>query len=110
MKTIRGPFRKQVASDIVRDGLGVELLSGDQVVAEVFRSDPDHSLIVTTFDNHVPLVAIEELVAVARDRLREFEDGTPLPVYVSPAAEQGHSSEPGLGVPLLIVTLSGPGH
>jgi hypothetical protein len=86
MKTIRGPFRKQVASDVIRDGLGVELLAGDEVVAEVFRCDADHSLIITTFNNDVPLVAIEELIAAARDRLREFEDGTPLPVYVSPAA------------------------
>lgn len=84
MKIIRGPFRKQVASDVVRDGLGVELLSGDHVVAEVFRCDSDYSLIITTFGNDLPLVAIEELIAVARDRLREFEDGTPLPVYLSP--------------------------
>lgn len=86
MKTIRGPFRKQVASDVVRDGLGMELLSGDQIVAEVFRCDGDHSLIISTFDNNVPLIAIEELIAKARERLAEFEDGTPLPVYVSPTA------------------------
>jgi hypothetical protein len=86
MKTIRGPFRKQVASDVVRDGLGLELLSGDEVVAEVFRCDADHSLIITTFDHELPLVAIEELIAEARERLGAFEDGTPLPVYVSPTA------------------------
>lgn len=86
MKTIRGPFRKQVASDVHRDGLGLELLSGDEVVAEVFRCDADHSLIITTFNNDVPLVVIEEFIAVARDRLREFHDGTPLPVYIPPVA------------------------
>jgi hypothetical protein len=86
MKTIRGPFRKQIASDVVRDGLGVELLSADQVVAEIFRCDADHSLIITTFDNDVPLVAIEELIALARERLGAFEDGTPLPIYVSRTA------------------------
>ena len=86
MKIIRGPFRKQVVSDMVRDGLGVELFSDDQVVAEVFRCDADHSLIITTFENDVPLVAIEELVTVARDRLQAFEDGTALPVNVSPTA------------------------
>jgi hypothetical protein len=86
MKMIRGPFRKQLASDVVRDGLGVELLSGDQVVAEVFRCDADHSLIITTFDNDVPLVAIEDLITVARERLAEFEDGTPLPAHGSPTA------------------------
>lgn len=86
MKTIRGPFRKQVASDVVRDGLGVELLSGDQVVAEVFRCDGDHSLTICTFGHDVPLVTIEELIAEARKRLAAFEDGTPLPVYASPTA------------------------
>ncbi len=86
MKTIQGPFRKQLASDVNRDGLGVELLAGDEVVAEVFRCDADHSLIITTFDNDVPLVVIEELIAMARNRLQEFEDGTPLPVYISPKA------------------------
>jgi hypothetical protein len=86
MKDIRGPFRKQLASDVVRDGLGLELLSGDQVVAEVFRCDADHSLIITTFGNDVPLIAIEELIAEARLRLGEFEDGTPLPVFVPRSA------------------------
>lgn len=86
MKTIQGPFRKQLASDVNRDGLGVELLSGDDVVAEVFRRDADHSLIITTFNNDVPLVVIEEFIAAAQDRLHTFEDGTSLPVYVSPVA------------------------
>ena len=84
MKTIRGPFHKVVASDVIRDGLGVELVAGGETVAEVFRCDADHSLVITTFNNDVPLVAIEELIAVARARLRAFEDGTSLPVYVSP--------------------------
>jgi hypothetical protein len=87
MKTIRGPFHKVVGSDVIRDGLGVELVAGDVTVAEIFRCDADHSLIVTTFNNDVPLVAVEELIAVARARLREFEDGTPLPVYVPPMAQ-----------------------
>lgn len=69
----------QVASDIVRDGLGVELLAGDEVVAEVFRCDADHSLIATTFAQEVPLVALERLFAFARERLSPFEDGSPLP-------------------------------
>src|SRR4051794_1065006 len=43
-------FRIQLASDIVRDGLGVELLdSDDRVVAEVFRCDADNTVIVRTF-------------------------------------------------------------
>lgn len=72
-------YRMQVASDVIRDDLGVELLSesGD-VVAEVFRSDREHSVILSTFGNDIPLAAIESLMAYAKDRLDPFEDGTPL--------------------------------
>lgn len=57
----------------------MELLDNDKVVAEVFRCDADNTLTVTTFGHDVPLVALEELVSFARERLSEFEDGTPLP-------------------------------
>jgi len=41
-------YRFQVASDIVRDGLGVELTdSRGNVLAEVFRCDADNSLKVS---------------------------------------------------------------
>lgn len=83
METIRKPFQHQIVSDVIRDGIGVELLSGDQVVAEVFRCDADRSLIVTTFGNNLPLIVIEQLIAVAREKLQAFEDGTPLPACIS---------------------------
>jgi hypothetical protein len=70
----------QIASDIQRDGLGAELLNGkNEIVAEVFRCDRDNSLTLNTWDNDVPLPAIEMLIRVARKRLGEFDDGTPLP-------------------------------
>lgn len=72
-------FRTQFASDIVRDGLGVELLGpDDRIVAEVFRCDADHTLTVRTFEG-VPIQIIEELLAFSRAELERFEDGTPLP-------------------------------
>jgi hypothetical protein len=46
----------------------VELLSGDQVVAEVFVVMPN-SLIITTFENEVPVIAIEELITKAQTGL-----------------------------------------
>ena len=40
----------QVASDVVRDGLGLELLDPTgNVVAEVFRADADKTLHINTF-------------------------------------------------------------
>ena len=72
-------FTTQIASDVVRNGLGVELKdSAGTIVAEVFRCDADHTVIVTTFDNDVPIQAIEQLLERARSVLDPFEDGAPL--------------------------------
>jgi len=79
-KIISAPFDMQVASEVIRDGLGVELLADGEVVAEVFRCDANHSLVLNTFGNDIPLVEIERLISRARNRLDAFEDGTPLPV------------------------------
>jgi len=79
MKIATGPFATQIASDVLRDGLGVELLSDGDVVAEVFRSDKDKSLIITTFGHDIPLVEVERLISRARQELGTFEDGTALP-------------------------------
>ena len=78
-------FKYQIASDIVRDGLGLELLNtnGD-VVAEVFRCDRDHSVIVSTLGNDLPAGEIEALIAKAKIELDPFEDGTPLASAFSP--------------------------
>jgi hypothetical protein len=72
-------FQTQVVSDVVRDGLGIELISPDgSVVAEVFRLDAAHSVSVSLFADAVPLAAIELLLQRARNELGRFEDGTPL--------------------------------
>jgi len=72
-------YATQVASDIDRDGVGVELLSETgEVVAEVFRSDRDHTAVVNTFSFDVPLRALELLLAQANARLNPFEDGSGL--------------------------------
>jgi hypothetical protein len=73
-------YRYQVASDVIRDGLGVELIEADgNVVAEVFRCDADNSLTVTLYAEAVPFAHIEKLVGMVRKNLGEFEDGTRLP-------------------------------
>ena len=73
----------QIASDISRDGMGAELLNFDgEAIAEVFRSDRDHTLMLSAFNNDVPLEAIFELVEYAMKRLDPFEDGTPLTAMV----------------------------
>ena len=74
-------WNTQVASDVQRDGLGVELLdSRGNVVAEVFRCDANNSVFVNSFDNAIPLTVFEWLLQYARAQLGTFEDGTPLPL------------------------------
>ena len=77
-------WRTQLTSDIVRDGLGLELIDAvEGVVAEVFRCDADHTLAVSLF-RVLPFAAVEWLVESARERLGPFEDGTPLPARLAP--------------------------
>jgi hypothetical protein len=74
-----GPFLLDLASDVTRNGLGLQLLDAEEnFVAEIFRSDADHTVRLTTWGNEVPLAAIELLVRSARDALDPFVDGTPL--------------------------------
>jgi hypothetical protein len=72
------PLKFQTASDIVRDGIGVELVDENgNVLAEVFRSDREHTVVVATFKD-VPLEDIEELLRFAHGRLDPFDDGSSL--------------------------------
>lgn len=80
MKRFVGQYHTKVASDIIRDGLGVELWdSNDNVVAEVFRYDANLTILVNTFNNNIPLSILESLINFARERLEPFEDGSSLP-------------------------------
>ena len=72
-------WRTQLASDVVRNGVGIELVNVvDRVVAEVFRCDADRSVTITVFER-LPLIVMEQFLKTARSQLGEFEDGTPLP-------------------------------
>ena len=59
-----------VFSDVAdRDGLGVELWDGDSQLAEAFRDDTAGTFTFTTFDQDLPVVLVEEFLALARRRL-----------------------------------------
>ena len=80
MKRVVGAYHIKVASDIVQDGLGVELWDNcDYGVAEVFRCDANKTISLRTFDHDVPLCIIETLIKFSRERLEPFEDGSSLP-------------------------------
>lgn len=61
--------RIQFASDVVRDGMGVELLDENhKVVAELFRSDVTGSFHLNTFGNDVPISDVRSLFDAAAER------------------------------------------
>jgi hypothetical protein len=81
-------WRTQLASDVERDGLGLELLDrSGAVCAEVFRCDRDRSVTVTAFVPALPSEALAWLCSEAARRLSPFEDGSPLPEQ--PAWQEG---------------------
>lgn len=77
-----GNYRYQIASDVIRDGLGLELVdddSHDYVIAEVFRSDKDKTLTFRCFSAvELPLSIIDQMIEIAKRELDPFEDGSPL--------------------------------
>lgn len=53
-----------IASDVSkRDGIGVELWLGDEIIMEVFRDDSKLVREVTLFRQDVPLELVEEAIA-----------------------------------------------
>jgi hypothetical protein len=62
-------WKVQLASDIHRDGMGLELLDSGVVVAEIFRCDRSKTIIVTTFKNDIPLEIFERYYRTAWARL-----------------------------------------
>ncbi|WP_371766061.1 hypothetical protein [Massilia sp.] len=73
-------YRYQFASDVVRDGMGLELTDERwNVLADVFRCDANKSLTISLFSEGLPFTEIEKLGSMAWKELGSFEDGTPLP-------------------------------
>ena len=62
------------ASDLRRDGMGLELHLGSRVVAEVFYSDATGDFTVSLFEQGLPLPLIERLIAEARVDLLPAEE------------------------------------
>jgi hypothetical protein len=63
-----------VASDVQNDGLGFEVydISAEprELVLEIYRSDVDGSVSITTLGHSLPLALVEQLIARARAELR----------------------------------------
>lgn len=76
-------YRYQFASDVIRDGMALELTDESwNVLAQVFRCDADNSLTISLFSESLPFTEVEKLVRIARKELGVFDDGTPLPTQL----------------------------
>ena len=72
-------YRAISESDPIRGGVGVFLRDASQrTVAEVFRCDLDHTVVIDIKRSDIPPHYFEHLYARARLVLDPFEDGTPL--------------------------------
>lgn len=93
-------YRFQIASDVIRDGMALELISNAGVwCAEVFRCDADYTLTLNIFEGVgvLPDVVIEALLVAARESLGPFEDGTPIDDIAIRDGKQPAVGMPGSG-------------
>ena len=54
------------ASDLKRDGMGLELERGGHTAAEVFYSDASGDFSMSLFEESLPLAVVERLIVEAR--------------------------------------------
>jgi len=63
-------YKVLVGSDIHRDGMYLEVTEHEgQNVAEIFCSDANGSMVLTTLGNALPLSLIEWMIGEAKNRL-----------------------------------------
>jgi len=59
-----------VASDVnTRDGIGVEIYLGDELLVEIFRDDTKKSREVTLYKKDVPLELLEESISIFKKEI-----------------------------------------
>jgi hypothetical protein len=54
------------ASDLKRDGMGLELSCDTRLIAEIFYSDVTGEFTISLFEQSIPLPIIEQFIAEAR--------------------------------------------
>lgn len=68
----RGQYSFQVASDVINDGMMLEVWDADEHVMEVFCAT-DGEMTVSLFRQSVPIGIVEQAIAEAKLRLTEAE-------------------------------------
>lgn len=72
-RIIDNKYRIQIASDVIRDGIGCELFefskSDEKFVAEIFRNDSKKIIEFTSDAKDVPLNVIEKLIVCFKEEI-----------------------------------------
>lgn len=61
--------RFYVSSDLERDGIGIEYLENNKIIAEVFRSDGKKTKTVKIYSDSAPLDIIEEMIRLFKEKI-----------------------------------------
>ena len=70
------PYLKVIASDTgARDGIGVEIYAGNNMVMEIFRDDTKKKREVTLFQDELDLELVEQAITLFKEEIPEdFQD------------------------------------
>ena len=79
MSFARNKYRAVVASDVnPRDGIGVEIYQGDELLIEIFRDDTERTREITMYRDAFSLEEMEGFIQIFKDEIPwdfiEYED------------------------------------
>jgi hypothetical protein len=79
MSFARNKYRVVVASDVnPRDGIGVEIYQGDELLIEIFRDDTERTREITMYRDAFSLEEMEGFIQIFKDEIPwdfiEYED------------------------------------
>jgi antitoxin component YwqK of YwqJK toxin-antitoxin module len=58
-----------IASDVERDGIGIEIYENDKLIVEIFRSDSEQTRTIKTFKSNISLDLMEEYIAIFKKEI-----------------------------------------
>lgn len=61
--------RFYVSSDVKRDGIGIEYLEGNKIVAEIFRNDSQKTKTVKIFSDSISIEIMEEMIRLFKEKI-----------------------------------------
>ena len=58
-----------IASDVKRDGIGIEVYRNDELIVEIFRSDSVKTRTITVFKEDISLDLMEECIEIFKKEI-----------------------------------------